>query len=164
MTQPYHLTFELTTQDVVDYLRVAQRVLNYVGMGAGVVGVLYGIYLAAYGDVVLGGVLVAMAVLLFLASATPYMDRLRARSIGRRIVGTRASYTIDESGIESTTVAGTRLVPWSAADNLNEGSGVIILRRARATIVWLPKRAMGSPAEQEALLAFIRAHVGPHAS
>ena len=163
MTDKFQLTFELTTQDVVDYLRVAQRVLNNVGMGAAIVGVLYGIYLAAYGDVVLGGVLVAMAVFLFLASATPYMDRLRARSIGKRIVGTRASYTIDEGGIESITVAGKRHVPWSAADNLNEGPAVIILRRARATIVWLPKRAMGSPAEQDALLEFIRAHYGPHA-
>jgi hypothetical protein len=160
---PFSFSFELTTQDVVDYLRVAQKTVNNVGIGAGIIGVLYGISLGYLGDVALGIVLIVMAVFLLLASATSYMDRLRARSVGKRIVGTRASYTIDEGGIDSTTVAGQRHVPWSDADNVLEGSAVIIVRRARTTIAWLPKRAMGSPAERDALLEFIRAQVGPQA-
>lgn len=158
-TPPFNVSFQITRDDLVDYLRVAQRTLNSVGMGAGIVGALYGIYLAYLGDTALGAVLVGMGAFLFLVSATRYADRLRASSIGKRIIGTQATYTIDDGGIDSDTVAGKAHVSWSAADNYLESPAVIVLRRGKVTVTWLPTRAMGSPAERDAVLAFLRAHV-----
>ena len=160
---PFTATFKMTTDDLVDYLRLAQKALNNIGMLAGAVGALYGIFLAYQGDAAVGAVLVGMAIFLFLVSATRYADRLRASSLGKRVVGTQASYTIDEGGIDSHTVAGKAHVSWSAATNLLESPTMVVLRRGRTTILWLPKRAMGSPAERDALLAFIREHVTPPA-
>ena len=156
---PYRASFELTADDLVDYLRVAQKTLNNIGIGAGILGMLYGGYLAWNGDIALGGVLFAMGAFLLLISATRYADRLRARSIGRRIIGTQASFTIDEGGIDSTTVAGTSHASWAVMDNAIESPEMLVLRRGRLLVLWLPKRAMGTPAERDAMLEFIRAHI-----
>jgi YcxB-like protein len=156
---PFTVTFELTTEDLVDYLRVAQRSLNTIGMAAGALGVIYGAYLAWTGDVVVGAVLLAMGVLLFLISATRYADRLRARSVGKRIIGTQATLTFDEGGITSSTAAGSGHASWASVDNILESPETLVLRRGRLTKLWLPKRALGAPAERDALLDFIRAHV-----
>ncbi|MEP7360381.1 MAG: YcxB family protein [Chloroflexota bacterium] len=157
---PFTDSFQITRDDMVDYLRVAQRTLNTIGMGAGIVGALYGIYLAYLGDTALGIVLLVMGAFLFLASATRYMDRLRAASIGKRIIGTQATLTVGDSGIDSDTVAGNAHVSWSQADNVVESPQTIVLRRGRLTICWIPTRAMGLPAERDAQLEYIRAHVG----
>ncbi len=157
---PFTDTFEITTEDMVNYLRVAQKTLNSIGMGAGVVGALYGAYLAYLGDLVVGAVLIVMGAFLFLASATRFMDRLRARSVGKRVIGTQAKFTVSDDGIDSDTVAGNAHLSWSQSDNVVESDETILLRRGRLTICWIPTRAMGSPAERDAQLEFIRAHVG----
>ena len=156
---PFTVTFELTTQDLVDYLRVAQKGLNTVGMAAGAIGMIYGAYLAWTGDVALGAVLFAMGAFLFLVSATPYADRLRARSAGKRIIGTQATITFDDGGINSSTASGGGHASWSAVDNLLEGPETLVLRRGRVTRLWLPKRALGAPSQSAAILNFIRTHV-----
>ncbi|HEY8135283.1 MAG TPA: YcxB family protein [Candidatus Limnocylindrales bacterium] len=156
---PFTVTFELTTEDLVDYLRVAQKSLNTIGMAAGVVGMLYGAYMAWTGDVVVGGVLVAMGAFLILVSATRYADRLRARSVGKRIIGTQATITFDDGGIASSTAGGSGHASWAAVDNIMESPETLVLRRGRLTKLWLPKRALGTPAERDALLDYIRAHV-----
>lgn len=158
---PFSTTFELTTDDLVDYLQVAQKTLNTIGMAAGILGIFYGAYLAWLGEAALGAVLAVMGAFLFLVSATRYADRLRARSIGKRIVGTQATFTIDEGGIDSSTAIGRAHVSWSGLDNLLESPQVVVLRRGRRTVLWLPTRAMGSPVERDAMLDFIRAHAGP---
>lgn len=156
---PFTVTFELTTEDLVDYLRVAQRSLNTIGMTAGVLGMIYGAYLAWTGDVAVGAVLLAMGAFLFLISATRYADRLRARSVGKRIIGTQATLTFDEGGIASSTAAGSGHASWASVDNILEGPETLVLRRGRLTKLWLPKRALGSSAEGAATLDFVRAHV-----
>jgi hypothetical protein len=156
---PFTVTFELTTEDLVDYLRVAQKSLNTIGMAAGLVGILYGAYMAWTGDVVVGGVLVAMGAFLILVSATRYADRLRARSVGKRIIGTQATITFDDGGIASSTAGGSGHASWAAVDNIMESPETLVLRRGRLTKLWLPKRALGTPAERDAMLDYIRAHV-----
>jgi hypothetical protein len=156
---PFTVTFELSTEDLVDYLRVAQKSLNTIGMAAGVVGMLYGAYMAWTGDVVVGGVLVAMGAFLILVSATRYADRLRARSVGKRIIGTQATITFDDGGIASSTASGSGHASWAAVDNIMESPETLVLRRGRLTKLWLPKRALGTPAERDAMLDYIRAHV-----
>ena len=158
---PFTTTFELTTNDLVDYLQVAQKTLNTIGMAAGILGIVYGAYLAWLGEVALGAVLALMGVFLFLVSATRYADRLRASSIGKRIVGTQATFTVDDGGIDSSTAAGRTHVSWARVDNLMESPQVMVLRRGRTTVLWLPTRAMGTPAERDAMVDFIRTHVAP---
>ena len=156
---PFTISFELQTEDLVNYLRVAQRGLNSIGLGAGFVGMIYGAYIAWSGDVVVGAVLAAMGAFLFLVSTTRYADRLRARSVGRRIIGTQATLTFDEGGITSSTAGGTGHASWAAVDNIVESEDTLVLRRGRLTKVWLPKRALGGDEESDALLEFVRAHV-----
>jgi hypothetical protein len=109
-------------------------------------------------------VLVAMGAFLILVSATRYADRLRARSVGKRIIGTQATITFDDGGIASSTAGGSGHASWAAVDNIMESPETLVLRRGRLTKLWLPKRALGTPAERDALLDYIRAHVsGPGA-
>ena len=156
---PFTVRYEIQTEDLVDYLRVAQKQLNNIGIGAGMLGVLYGAYIAFTGDVVLGAVLAAMGAFLIIISATRYADRLRARSVGRRIIGTQATLAFDEGGIASSTAGGTGHASWATVDNVLESPETLVLRRGRLTKVWLPKRALGSPEESAPILTFIRAHV-----
>lgn len=161
---PFRISFELTTDDMVDYLRVAQKRLNSIALAAAVLGMLYGAYLAWLGDVAFGAVLAVMAASLLLVSATRYADRLRAKSIGKRLIGTQATFTIDDGGIDSSTAVGSAHISWGVVDNFMEGAQTIVLRRRRMTLLWLPKRALGEPAEREAALKFIRAHATPAAT
>lgn len=156
---PYTVRFEIGTEDLVDYMRLAQRQLNTIGIGAGTVGMLYGAYMAWTSDVGVGAVMVAMGAFLILISATRFADRLRARSIGRRIIGTQATISFDEGGIDSSTAGGPGHASWATVDNILESPETLVLRRGRLTKVWLPKRALGTPAESDAILEFIRAHV-----
>jgi hypothetical protein len=156
---PFTVRYELRTEDLVDYLRLAQKNLNNIGIGAGLLGLLYGAYLAWGGDAVLGAVLAAMGAFLIVVSATRYADRLRARSVGRRIIGTQATLTFDEGGIASSTAGGIGHASWAAVDNILESPETIVLRRGKLTKIWLPKRALGSPEESATILEFIRAHV-----
>ena len=156
---PYNVRFEIQTEDLVDYLRLAQKNLNNIGIGAGMLGILYGAYLAWTSDVAIGAVLAAMGAFLIITSATRFADRLRARSIGRRIIGTQATLSFDEGGIASSTAGGTGHASWAAVDNILESPETLVLRRGKLTKVWLPKRAFGAPEESDAILEFIRAHV-----
>ncbi|HUP83934.1 MAG TPA: YcxB family protein [Candidatus Limnocylindria bacterium] len=156
---PFTVTFEVGTDDIVDYLQLAQKRLNAVGMGAGSLALLYGFWIAVQGDPLLGAVMSLMGGLLLVGSATRYADRLRARTIGRRIVGTQVAFSIGEGGIESTSGTIRRNAAWSTVDNVLESDSMIVLRRGRLTVVWLPKRAMGSPEQRDAALEFIRSHV-----
>lgn len=156
---PFNVTFELSRDDLVDYLRLVQKNLNSIGIGAGAIGVLYGAYLAWSTDVTPGAVLAAMGAVLILVSATPYADRLRARTSGKRIIGTQQTFTIDEGGISSSNSRGTGHASWATVDNIVESPETLVLRLGKRPKIWLPKRALGSPAERDAILEFIRAHV-----
>jgi hypothetical protein len=159
MQPPFNVSFVVTAEDLVDYLQLAQRRINAVGIGAGSLALLYGFWIAVQGDAALGAVMSVMGGLLLLGSATRWADRLRARTIGRRIVGTAVTLVVDEGGIASTSGSSQRHAAWDTVDNILESDALIVLRRGRLTVVWLPKRAMGSPDERDATVAFIRAHV-----
>src|SRR5687768_7031325 len=77
---PFTVRFEIGTEDLVDYLRLAQKNLNNIGIAAGTAGVIYGVYLAWTSDFGPGALLAAMGAFLILVSATRFADRLRARS------------------------------------------------------------------------------------
>jgi hypothetical protein len=156
---PFNVRYEIHAEDLVDYLRLAQKNLNNIGIGAGMLGVLYGSYIAWTGDAVLGAVLAAMGAFLIIVSATRHADRLRARSVGRRIIGTQATLTFDEGGIASSSAGGTGHASWASVDNVLESAETLVLRRGKLTKIWLPKRALGSPGEAAPILEFIRAHV-----
>ena len=156
---PFNVTFELTRDDLVNYLRLVQRNLNSIGIGAGLIGVGYGAYLAWSADITPGAVLAAMGAFLILVSATPYADRLRARTSGKRVIGTQATFTIDEGGISSSNSRGSGHASWASVDNIVESPETIVLRLGKRTKIWLPKRALGSPEESDAILEFIRDHV-----
>lgn len=160
---PFTISFELKRDDLVDYLRLVQKNLNKIAVGAGLVGILYGAYMAwSSSDVVPGAVLAAMGAFLILVSVTPYADRLRARTVGKRIIGTQQTFTIDEGGISSSAAGGTGRAAWSTVDNVLESAETLVLRRGRLTKIWMPKRALGTPEEADPILEFIRAHVtGP---
>ena len=126
--------------------------------GRGIIGALYGAYLAYLGDTALGVVLIVMGAFLFLASATRYMDRCGAVHRQARH-GTPATFTVVTSAstphrrgqCPRLLVAGRQRHREPADDRAPSRP---------VTVCWIPTRAMGSAAERDAQLAFIRAHVG----
>ena len=153
---PYRVEFVVTTDDLVEYLRLAQKTLNTVGVVGGLLAAITGLLFAYFGDVALGagGVVIGLIWLLF--AGTTYVDRWRVGRQARSIIGTSAGFVLDASGIDVQGATGTGHVPWSTVTRVLESSTTVILKRDRLTLAWLPKRVLGSSAHPEEVLSFIR--------
>jgi len=69
-------------------------------------------------------------------------------------------YTFDPNGIVTATEDITRYVRWHAVTEVRENRQVIVLMRRRALVAFIPRSVLGSPQDQAAFLAFVRAQVG----
>ena len=157
---PYQVTFVITTEDLVDYLRVVQRTLNMFAAAAGAVGIIGSLIVAVLVDPVSAVVLLLVGGFLLLSASTRYFDRWRARRQGRSVIGTNATFTISKAGIEARTGTGTGHISWPDVTRVSESSAMLVLMRDRLTLGWLPKRALGPDPRREQVLAFIRRMAG----
>jgi hypothetical protein len=160
-TPTYRVSFTVTVDDVVAYLRLAQRTLNLIGAVLGLFGIVVGIVSGlALADAVTGVWLVVLGLVIFAGATTEFLDRWRARRVARSILGTESIFTFDETGIAAQTVTGSGRVPWSAVTELKKNDRLMLIRRDRLMVAWIPTRAFGSAEEQTAVEALIRNHIG----
>ena len=81
-------------------------------------------------------------------------------ALGSRLLGETAAFKFDESGIRPDAGTGTDKVEWSDVTELLKNRRVLILKRGRNPLVWIPTRAFVTPEDERALIDFIEAHIG----
>ena len=98
--------------------------------------------------------------LLFVVLAgTDYLDRWRVQRSARSLIDSQASFTFDEDGIDVDTAAGTGHVGWSSVTELTRNDRVLVVKRDRVPIVWIPKRVFASSEEADSLSSYIDQHI-----
>lgn len=158
---PWNVSFTISVDDVVGYLRIAQANLNLVGSAIAIGLIALGILVTAFAnDTFTGAFLMIAGVAFYAFGNTDYFDRWRVRRVGRSILGTEASFTIDEAGIASVNATGSGRMPWGAITEFKENKQVLVFRRDRINAAWIPKRAFASAEELTAVKDFIDAHIG----
>ncbi len=161
MTPPFRISFTITVDDVVVYLRLLQQRLNRIGVLLGLIVMGVGAVLAVLTlDAFTGVWTFAIGVLLVIVAGTEFLDRWRVQRSARSLIGSNASFTFDEEGIEADTVTGSGRVEWSALTELMRDDRVMVIKRDRIPVVWIPARAFASAEERAALEAFVREKLG----
>ncbi len=113
----YKLTFAITVDGLVDFLRWRQRRLNRVGaiLALAMLGVNVLLLLAGFPLLFLLLLSIPGFVLL-IAAVTPWFDRWRVRRYARSLVGSTASFGIGPTGIHSDTGGMSGDIEWSSAN------------------------------------------------
>jgi hypothetical protein len=157
--QGFELDFVITEEQLVHFVRLRQRLLNIVGalVGIGLIGA--GIYFAVTGDPVFGVFEIGAGALILVTSQTPILDRWRVRRAASKVIGTRAHFDVDESGINIQN-AGTAIhVEWPAITNLKVNDKIIIPMRGGLPVGWMPTDAFASSQAREEALAYMRLQI-----
>ncbi len=165
MTQPIKVEFTITVDDFVGYLRLLQRRLNAIGvvMGIAVMGV--GAVIAVMtSDPITGVWTFGIGVTLVALAGTEFLDRWRVQRGARSLIGTNASFTFDDEGIAAESATGSGRVAWSSVTKLLRSERVLVVKRDRIPVVWIPTRAFASPADADSLAEFISNHIGTGAA
>ena len=68
-----------------------------------------------------------------------------------------ASFTFDDGGIDADTVTGSGRVEWSALTQMKRDERVLVIKRDRIPVVWIPARAFASTADRDELEEFVLA-------
>ncbi len=157
----FHVSFEITVDDFVAYLRLLQLRLNTIGVVLGLVVMGIGATLAVLTlDAFTGVWTFAVGLILVIAAGTDFMDRWRVRRSAKSLIGSKASFKFDDEGIDAETVSGSGNVPWSSVTELKRNDRVLIIKRDRIPLVWIPLRAFSTAEDEEAFEFFIRAKIG----
>lgn len=159
---PYKLVFTITEDDVVAFVRLLQRRLNMIGTALGLVVMTVGGIIGVLARDPFTGVWTFLVGLLFVVlSGTEFLDRWRVKRGARSLIGSTGSFIIDERGItaDPPTDAGRRA--WSEITDIQENDRILIVKRGRTPVVWVPKRAFASDDEAAAVVSFVRAHISP---
>jgi hypothetical protein len=155
------VAFTITVDDLVGYVRVAQKNLNLVGSAIAIALIAAGILVTALAnDTLSGAMLMIVGVSFYAFGNTDYFDRWRVRRIGRNVLGTDVSFTIDDTGIASVNASGSGRIPWSAITDVKESSRVIVFRRDGRNAAWLPKRVFASEQELAEVQQLIASRTG----
>lgn len=156
----YSVKFTVRVDDVVAYLRFQQTRLNRIGTALGLVALALGAVFAIFAADLVSALGFGLIGLVFLFSgSTEVVDRWRVRRGARSIVGSTPSYVFDDTGIRSNTFEGSGRIPWTEITDMRQNERVLVVKRDRLAVVWIPKRAFASAAEAAEVEDFIRGHV-----
>lgn len=156
----YSVTFTVRVDDVVAFLRLQQKTLNRIGTGLGIVALVLGTVFAIFAADLVSALAFGLIGLVFLFSGgTEIVDRWRVRRGGRSIVGSDPTYIFDDVGIKSNTYEGSGRIPWTDITDMDSNDRVLVVKRGRAPVAWIPKRAFASTEEAAEVEDFIRGHV-----
>lgn len=156
----YSVKFTITVDDLVGYLRLQQTTLNRIGTGLGLVSLALGAVFAIFdSDLVAALGFGAIGLVFLFSGSTEVVDRWRVRRGARSIVGSTASYLFDDVGIKSDKFEGSGRIPWTDITDMRHNDRVLVVKRDRVAVAWVPKRAFASTAEAAEVEDFIRGHV-----
>src|SRR4051812_11196291 len=150
MSGPITVSFTITIDDVVAYLRLLQRTLNRIGVALGLVVIVLGGFVALFAGDLFTGVWTLFIGLLFVVLAgTEFLDRWRVQRSARSLINTKATFTFDDEGIKADTATGGGKVAWDSITAVVHDQRTMVVKRGRIPVVWIPTRAFESEAERD---------------
>jgi len=155
----FELDFVIKPDHLVDYLRLRQATLNRVGGIIAVALVVVGIYFVMNGDPILGAFEIGVGSIMLVTSQTRLFDSWRVRRAGRAVIGTRAQFKVDESGIHIENAGQTQDVDWPAITELKVSDAIIVPMRDRMPVAWMPTEAFASGTARDQAIAFMREQI-----
>ena len=153
---PFRVSFTVTVDDIVAYLRFLQRKLNLIGTALGLLVMSIGGVVALITEDAFTGVWTFSVGLLFVVLAnSERLDRWRVRRSARSLIGSSSSFVFDDNGIKVDTVAGRGRIPWTDVTEMIQTDRVVVVKRDRVPVVWIPKRAFASETDQSEIVDLI---------
>jgi len=153
---PYRVSFTITVYDVVAYLRLMQRRLNLVGTAIGLLVMSVGGTVAlALQDGLTGAWTFGIGLMFIFFANSERLDRWRVRRSARSLIGSTSSFVFDDAGIKAETFTGSGRVPWADITAMLQNERVLVVKRGRVPIVWIPKSAFASEKDQSEVEEFI---------
>ena len=157
---PFRVSFTATVDDIVAFVRLLQRRLNLIAIVLGLaVMTVGGIVAVLAQDPLTGAWTFVVGVLFVLLAGTEFLDRWRVRRSAKSLIGSDFAYRIDEKGVSVVPPTETGRVAWSEVSDVVENERVLILKRGRTPVVWVPKRAFASPEEAAAVADYARGKI-----
>jgi hypothetical protein len=157
---PFRVSFTATVDDIVAFVRLLQRRLNMIGIGLGLaVMTVGGIVAVLAADPFTGAWTFIVGLLFVLLSGTEFLDRYRVRRSAKSLIGSDFAYLFDSKGVSVVPPTETGRVSWSEISDVVENERVLILKRGRTPVVWVPKRAFSSAEEAAAVAEFARGNL-----
>jgi hypothetical protein len=158
--QRYELQFEITVDDVVDFLRLDQRTLNAAGAIGGVALVAVGIvFIFLAGDVLFGLLSILLGAGWVALAQTTYFDRWRSSRQAKEIIGHTIRLSIGDAGIGVSANGKRTPVEWASATGVKDDERIVIVARNRQPGLWIPARAFASADQRAAVIDYMRAHI-----
>jgi hypothetical protein len=156
----YQVTFPITVDGLVDFLRWRQRTLNLVGaiLAIGMLGVNALLLLAGF-PLLFVLLLSIPGLVLLVTAVTPWFDRWRVRRYARSLLGSTASFGIGPTGIHSETGGVTGDIEWSSVTGVVDTGKVVVISRDRMAVAWIPNSAFASDAERHEVVSYIRERI-----
>jgi hypothetical protein len=155
----FDLDFEIRADHLVDFLRLRQATLNRVGGIIAIGLVIVGVYFVVSGDRILGAFEIVVGSLMFVTSQTRVFDTWRVKRAAKAIIGTRAQFRVDESGIKVDNAGQSATAEWASITELKSSDAIIIPMRGRLPLGWIPTDAFASPEARADALRFMREQV-----
>jgi hypothetical protein len=82
------------------------------------------------------------------------------RRQGRSLLGEDVVFWVDEAGTHQDLAGSHLWMEWWALTDVSDNATTIVIRRDRLPSSFIPKRAFPSPADADAFLGYVRAHLG----
>lgn len=156
----YHLAFEITVDGFTDWMRWRQRRAMAVSAAIALALIaLNGLSLWLGTPLEFAVLFSIPAVLLLIATQTPYLDRWRIRRQARSLLGSIAKFDIGPDGIDAVMVGTTSRVPWSSLTEVQDNGRVVVVARDRLPVLWISAAAFPSEEERTAIVAFMRSQI-----
>jgi hypothetical protein len=153
----YQLTFAITVDGLVDFLRWRQRRLNLVGAILAVAMLAVNVLLLVAGFPLLFVLLLSIpGLVLLIAAVMPWFDRWRVRRYARSLLGATANFGIGPTGIQSDRGGMTGDMEWSSVTGIVDTGKVVVVSRDRMPMAWIPNSAFASHAERREIVAYMR--------
>ena len=155
----FHLDFEIRADHLVDFLRLRQARLNRIGGIIAVALVAVGVYFVMSGDRTLGAFEIVVGSVMLITSQTRVFDNWRVKRAAKSIIGTRAQFEVDESGIKVANAGQQVSAEWSEITELKVNDAMILPMRGRLPLGWMPTDAFASAEARDEALSFMNERI-----
>lgn len=158
---PYKLSFETTVDDIIDASRLHQKTLTNVLTWTGLLLIGAAGLLATLGsELWIPLLLTFYGVLLLVYSQGRALARWRVGRAAKSLVGRHMTVTINRNGVDvNGAESGTQLA-WAGLSTVISDDRVLLLKRDRVPVFWIPTTAFTSPEQRAEVEAYMHDQIG----
>jgi hypothetical protein len=151
----FELDFVIKADHLVDFLKLRRRTLNRIGGLIAIALIAVGVYFVLNGDRTLGAFEILVGSAMLVTSQTRIFESWRVKRAGKAVIGTRARFQVDGSGIHIENAGQSGAAEWSEITDLKVNDSTIIPMRGRLPLGWMPTEAFASPEARNIAIVFM---------